>query len=183
MKIQEGTPIKGRIGTYTGRWFFPLNPKTEDVNALDICHSLSNQSRFTGHTLEFYSVAEHSCRVCDILPQEYKLWGLLHDATEAYLVDLPAPLKEMEILNIFKEIEDKIMKAICEKFNLEPKMPEIVHEADKILLYTEIRDLMMFESNQNGFKPLNDRIFPWSPAKAKSEMIYRMEKLGVKVTK
>lgn len=183
MKTKEGTPIKGRIGTFTGRWFFPLNPKSEDINALDICHSLSNQSRFTGHTREFYSVAEHSCRVHDILPKEYKLWGLLHDATEAYLVDLPAPLKEIEQLKIFKEIENKIMTVICEKFNLEPEMPEIVHEADKILLYTEIRDLMMFQSNQNGYKPLEEIIYPWNPIKAKSEMMYRMERLGIEVTK
>jgi len=181
MKTIEEKSIPGRISTYSGKWFYPLDPKPEDIDPIDICHALSNQCRFTGHTRSFYSVAEHSCRVHDILSPENRKWGLLHDATEAYLVDLPRPLKAMEELNIFSEVEDKIMKAICEKFNLNSKMPREVKAADNILLYTEIRDLMMFQPSYNGFQTLDQTIFPWSPAMAKLEMEYRMKMLGIEV--
>lgn len=131
------------IQTYTGVAFYPLDPKLDDINILDIAHALSNMCRFTGHTKQFYSVAEHSIRVMDILPNDLKLWGLLHDASEAYLVDLPRPLKRHSSLgSIYRSIEDNLMKSICEKFSLSPQMPKEVSIADNILLATEKRDLL-----------------------------------------
>lgn len=178
---------QGSIITYTGRLFWPLEPNIWDINALDICHALSNQCRFTGHTRDFYSVAEHSCRVHDILPPEHKLAGLLHDASEAYLMDLARPVKEQDSMCFFREAEDKIMEkvAVLYMFNF-PFSPEI-KTADKILLNTEYRDLMtkneLRKSDFNGVDPLSDRIIPWTPQRAKSEMMFRLEKLGVKVTR
>src|SRR5574342_1090607 len=98
--------LNGSIITYTGRLFWPLSPRLEDINILDICHALSNQTRFTGHTREFYSVAQHSCLVSDLLPEKFKLDGLLHDASEAYLMDLARPVKELEQMTFFREAED-----------------------------------------------------------------------------
>lgn len=179
--------LEGSIITYTGRLFWPLSPRLEDINLLDICHALSNQCRFTGHCREFYSVAEHSCRVHDILPQELKLAGLLHDASEAYLVDLARPVKTQEKMSFFVEAEDKVMEKIAEKYKFEfPFNPEI-KLADKILVNTEYRDLMhhneLRASDFNGVDPLPNRINSWSQVVAKSEMIYRLEKLGIEVKK
>src|SRR4051812_31750950 len=81
------------IQTYSGTEFWPLSPKAADVKLIDIAHALSNKCRFAGHCREFYSVAQHSVLVSRQLPDEFKLWGLLHDAGEAYFADIPNPIK------------------------------------------------------------------------------------------
>jgi len=177
--------LNGSIITYTGRLFWPLNPQLEDINVLDICHSLSQQGRFTGHTTEYYSVAQHSCLVHDILPGNLKLAGLLHDGSEAFLIDLARPVKEQVEMNFFREAEDKLMYYIAIKFGFSYPLDKQVKIADRILLNTEYRDLMtknkLRESDFNSDKPLEERIIPWSPPEAKYGMIHRLEKLGIEV--
>lgn len=85
--------MKPWIQTFTGKQFWPLTPKAEDVCIEDIAHALAFKCRFGGHCKTFYSVAEHSCRVAEILRPEHQLIGLLHDAAEAYLPDVAAPIK------------------------------------------------------------------------------------------
>ena len=179
--------VEKSIITYTGRLFWPLNPRVEDVNPIDICHALSHMCRFTGHTIEFYSVAEHSCRVHDILPKEHQLAGIIHDASEAYLMDLASPVKTQYEMNFFKEAEDHLMEIIAKKFGVEYPFDPAIKVADKILVNTEYRDLMMKHelknSEFNGYQPLPDRIHPWYSAKAKYGMIDRLRKLGVDLNK
>src|SRR5271165_7548492 len=81
------------IQTYTGRVMYPLDPRPEEINIIDIAHALSNLCRFTGHVRTFYSVAEHSVRVSQHCDPKDALWGLLHDASEAYLADMSRPMK------------------------------------------------------------------------------------------
>lgn len=69
--------------TYTGRTFYPFDPRPEDICIEDIAHSLSNMCRFCGHVREFYSVAEHSVRGASHLYGLNALQFLLHDAAEA----------------------------------------------------------------------------------------------------
>jgi 5'-deoxynucleotidase YfbR-like HD superfamily hydrolase len=133
------------IMTYTGVEFWPLDPRPEEIRIEDIAHSLSMQCRYSGHSKVFYSVAEHAIRVSELCPPEYAMWGLLHDAAEAYLVDLPRPLKRhSEIGRLYRESEDRLMMAICEKFGLDWQnpAPEPVERADKAMLYIESRCLM-----------------------------------------
>lgn len=133
----------GWIQTRTGRQFFPLNPKPEDVCLEDIAHPLAMQCRFTGHCKYHYSIAQHSVLVslhCD--PQD-ALWGLLHDASEAYLVDVPRPLKRIpEFAEVYLRAEKSLMDVICAHFGLPTTMPGSVHFADGAALATEKRDLM-----------------------------------------
>ena len=77
------------LQTYTGIQFWPLDPRPEEIDIQDIAHALSLLCRFNGHCQRFYSVAEHSVHVSTILAPEFGLWGLLHDAAEAYLSDIP----------------------------------------------------------------------------------------------
>lgn len=131
------------IQTYLGTVFYPLDPRQEEIDISDIAHALSNLCRFGGHCNQFYSVAEHSVRVALILPQEQRLWGLLHDASEAYLCDLPRPIKRFaEFGPLYREVEDNLQKIIFEKYGLIGKVPDSVKKADTDLLMTEKRDLM-----------------------------------------
>lgn len=175
--------LKGCINTYSGLWIRPLDPRPEEIDILDICHALSNQCRFTGHVSKFYSVAEHSCRVHDIVPDEFKLDAILHDASEYVLMDLARPVKEQDEMELFRKAEDKLMHLIAEKYGFRYPLPGEVKAADRILLITEVRDLMnphAFEAGDlNGYKPLSEQIRPWSPVEAKTAMIDRLIKLGV----
>ncbi|WP_180897149.1 phosphohydrolase [Martelella soudanensis] len=126
--------------TYTGRQFWPMDPRPEDVAIEDIAHALSHQCRYAGHCRRFYSVAEHSILVSSQLPPELRLWGLLHDASEAYLVDVPRPVKPY--LTGYREAEDRVMRAICERFDLPPEMPAAVKRVDNAILADEKAALM-----------------------------------------
>src|SRR5438128_5709421 len=98
--------------TYTGRRFYPLAPAIEDVDLRDIAHSLAHQCRYAGHVDRFYSVAEHCVLLSRAVPAEYALDALLHDAAEAYVVDVPRPLKRN--LAGYAEIEDRALSTILQ---------------------------------------------------------------------
>lgn len=126
--------------TYTGRAFWPLDPRAEELHPADIAHSLSQQCRFAGHCSSFYSVAQHSLIVASIAPYKYRLEALLHDAAEAYLVDLPRPVKRQ--VEGYAETEDRLSRVIADWAHAVYPWPAAVRMADEIALATEARDLM-----------------------------------------
>lgn len=156
------------ILTYTGRKFYPLSPDAADVYIEDIAHALSNQCRFTGHTREFMSVAQHSVIVANQLRGDstLALIGLLHDAPEAYLADVATPIKHA--LHGYEEIEAGLWCAIASRFDLPAHRLPDVKRADLRSLATERRDLMQYNADPwpilVGIKPLQPRITPL-PAK------------------
>ena len=81
------------IITYSGKKFYHLAPSAEMVDIVDIAHALSLTCRWTGHTRYHYSVAQHSWYFSYLVPKEFALSALLHDASEAYLGDMNRPLK------------------------------------------------------------------------------------------
>jgi hypothetical protein len=126
--------------TASGRAYWPADPSHEDVDINDIAHALSMLCRYGGHSRWFYSVAEHSVLVSRMVPPEWALHGLLHDATEAYLVDVPRPIKRH--LTNYKELEQRNWVAICDAFGMDPTMPDCVHDADSAILLAE-KDVLM----------------------------------------
>lgn len=126
--------------TATGSMFWPLDPRSEEIHILDIARSLSHQCRFAGHCNRFYSVAEHSVLVARALPPELALWGLLHDASEAYLVDIPRPVKRH--LPEYAAMEALVMRKVAERFHLSWPMPKEVKRVDNAILADEARQLM-----------------------------------------
>lgn len=147
------------IRTYTGKEFYPLDPDPEQIDIIDIAHALSNVCRYTGHLSSFYGVGDHSIYVSQISSVEGKetaLWGLLHDASEAYIADVARPVKHHPDFQFYRDAEDKLMKAVCIKFGLSEEMPAMVKEADNRMLVTEMRDLGM--PGQFPWESL-----PWSP--------------------
>ena len=138
------TPTRGGpyIQTYSGIAFYPLDPRPEEIFIEDIAHSLSNVCRFTGHCKHFYSVAQHSDLVSRLCAPEDALWGLLHDASEAYVADVARPLKHSHEWMPFREVERRVMLAVAERFGLPPREPDSVKRADSQALGIEARSLM-----------------------------------------
>lgn len=176
--------MNSEIETFSGNTFNPLAPFFANIRIEDIAHALAQQCRFSGHTRFHYSVAEHSVRVSELIGcKEYsrtlQLWGLLHDASEAYLVDLPSPIKkgdDSEIGNAYRKIEARLMTAICRRFSLPEKEPASVRIADAVILATEVRDLMHGDRpywKKIAAKPLSERIRPWSAGVAEFEFLRR----------
>jgi uncharacterized protein len=176
----ESTPPDNSwIQTYTGKKFFPLSPKIEDICIEDIAHSLSMLCRFTGHSNQFYSVAEHSILVSYLCDTKDALYGLLHDASEYALQDLPSPLKRSGKFEEYKKYESILQNMIFKKFNLLEEEPESVKRADQLLLATEGRDLMSPQHPEwkTKYEPLPFSIMCLSPAKAEQIFLRRFFEL------
>lgn len=162
---------------------FPLDPRPEEICIEDIAHALSNLCRFTGHTRTFYSVAEHSVRVSWACDLNSALWGLLHDASEAYLCDISSPMKRSsDFGQLYLRAEVKLMAAICQKYNLAESCPAVVKICDARMLVTERRDLMgecdrEWRAIDTAVKPYGGRIIPVSPETAEREFLTRFEQL------
>jgi len=125
--------------TFSGRQFWPMDPKPEDVCILDIANSLGKICRYNGHCKKFYSVAEHSYYVSKYVEPQNALWGLLHDASEAYMCDLIRPLKNEPFARSFRLFENKIIEVIAEAFELGSKMiPYEVKLVDNAILADEL---------------------------------------------
>ena len=126
------------ITTYTGKRFDLEHPTPEMIDIEDIAHALSNICRWTGHTLYHYSVAQHSVNVSLMFDQrDDALWGLLHDAPEAYLGDVSQPLKAL--LPYYRKLESNVMDVICEKFELPRTKPYPLAQIDERVLFEEAR--------------------------------------------
>lgn len=133
----EGLVAKqpGQIITWTGKRVNPMYLTPDDIDIVDIAHALARQCRYNGHTHGHLSVARHSLWVAGQLVRsghpELELWGLLHDATEAYIGDMVKPLKIAPEMEAFRRAEDNAEVVICRAFNLVWPMPAEVHEADR----------------------------------------------------
>ena len=141
--MSAGPPVPGPyIQTVSGRWVNPFDPDPEQLDAGDIARALANQCRFGGHCRVFYSVAQHSVIISRLVEErggdvEDAFAALMHDATEAYLGDMPHPLKHRSPLGAaFKDAEDHLEQALRERFSIKPDVPEI-KRADRALLATE----------------------------------------------
>lgn len=156
------------IETYTGRFFDVANPQAKDVCIDDIAHALGNLCRYGGHCKEFYSVAEHSRFTTTLAQIEttnirmHKLC-ILHDAAEAYLIDVPRPVKAQ--LPAYEAIEKKAMSAIYEHFSLTPPTDEekrFIKRMDNIALHTEAKHLMPSQGLNWGIPEQADTSFSFS---------------------
>lgn len=168
-----------RIGswmqTYTGRAVYPMDLRPDDICIEDIAHSLSMQCRYNGHCGRFYSVAEHSVLIARWLRAKHSdavaLEGLLHDATEAYLADVPRPVKPF--LHGYKEAEQRAWAVIAERYDVPVDMSPAVHDADNRILHDE-RQQNMARSEKDwelGGVRLGVTLQFWEPAHAKAEFL------------
>lgn len=183
VEVTDELLAKGAIRTYTGRAFEPLNPDPDAIVIEDIAHALANNCRFTGHVNWHYSVAQHCVYVSEIVPDEYALTGLLHDASEAYLSDVARPIKQQpEFGDVYLRYEAGIEEAIASRFGIVYPYPSEVKDADNALLVTEARDLMYGTKGWDPFlqtiEPLDLTIEKLTPDEAEARFLARYSELS-----
>lgn len=166
------------IETFTGKHFHFLDPTYDQIDIRDIAHSLAFTCRYTGHSRRFYSVAEHSVLVSYLAVEP--LAGLLHDASEAYITDIASPIKPH--LGNYKELEDKIMGKIAEKYGFQYPLDPDIKDCDSTQLKTEAKHLL-----KSGGIPWA-HLYPtkrphgitpncWSPEEAEKKFLERFEEV------
>lgn len=128
--------IVPEIQLIDGSMFNFIEPDPAAVTVENIAAALSKQCRFAGHVKRFYSVAEHYVRGSYLCADP--LAFLLHDASEAFVVDVPTPLKVL--LSGYAETEGRVQDVIMEKFDVELSQACVKH-TDLVMLATEKRDL------------------------------------------
>lgn len=134
--------------TYSGLHVEIDNPRVELITLRDIAHALAMQCRFNGQCREFYSVAQHSVLVADLVADfvggdgKMQLAALLHDAAEAYLGDAITPLKA--IAPEYRKLEDKWLVAIYNRFGIPTgyRDNKAIKHADLAALMIERRELL-----------------------------------------
>jgi hypothetical protein len=166
----------------------PFDPDPEQLNAGDIARALANQCRFGGHSRVFYSVAQHSVIVSELVEErggdaEDAFAALMHDATEAYLGDMPHPLKHRSALGAaFKDAEDHLERVISDRFRIKPDVPEI-KRVDRSLLATERRAFSAEDwhwPELEGVEPLDMELTAWPPDEAAEAFARRYAELDAR---
>ncbi len=166
-----------KITTYpTGAAVDPLNPQHEDPDYRDIAWALSNQCRYNGHCRYFYSVAQHTLVVSDLVEKHYgshgvvddpempstttmALWALLHDTSETYLGDCVRPMKVED--PYYRAAERRWDEVVRRRWALpaqsHPHFDELkwyIKANDRLALIAEMRVLK--KCRGRGYLPLED---------------------------
>lgn len=169
--------------TWQGNFFHPEHISELDVDILDIAHALSGTNRYCGHLNHFYSVAQHSVIVANLVGfwgahtheifgnelRELKLSALLHDASEAYMPDMPSPVKAL--LPDFKALELEVEKHIFKEFDLPFPLHPLIKKVDTNIRGSEVASM----SNWVGMTKIDDlykvAIEPLSSKDAEEEFL------------
>jgi uncharacterized protein len=183
---RTGPPAPGPyLQTVSGRWVNPFDPDPSQLDPDDIARALANQCRFGGHCRIFYSVAQHCVIVSELIEErggdaEDAMAALMHDAAEAYLGDMPHPLKHRSTLGLeFQTAERRLEEVIHDRFSIRADAPEI-KAIDRALLATERR---AFSAERwdwpelDGVEPLDLELTAWTPDEAATAFERRFAEL------
>lgn len=140
------------IRTYTGKDFYSLEPDMDSIDIYDIAHALSMLCRGNGQLKNFFSVGQHCVNCCiEAQARGYSdrliLACLLHDASEAYMSDVPRPLKNF--MPEYREAEDKLIESVYTKYLGSPLTDEemsLVKQIDDDMLYFDLKNLLNFDN-------------------------------------
>ena len=174
--------MKDYIETFTGLQANPVNLNSDDICIEDIAHSLSLICRYNGHCREFFSVAQHCVMVADCTHSfGVGKVALLHDSGEAYLSDVPSPLKRL--LTNYEEIEAGVLEVVYQKFlGRSPTQYEwdIVKGIDDSIWMTEVFNL--FDDWRNWEFDESEHLFKidiWDSATAEKEFLAAAKRLDI----
>lgn len=169
--------------TFTGRKFWPLDPRADEITIEDVAHGLAMTCRYGGHSRRFYSVAEHCVLVSFHVPAQFALHGLLHDSAEAYIGDMIRPLKHQPQMQEFRNAEAAIELAVAEAFALDWTVAACtaVKEIDDRILVDEIGALMAdppaYWERHAAVEPVGAQIVGWGPGVAEVAFLERYREL------
>jgi uncharacterized protein len=186
MAADPAPPAPGPyLQTVSGRFVNPFEPDPEQLDPGDIACALANLCRFGGHCRPFYSVAQHSLIVSGLVEErggdaEDVFAALMHDAAEAYLGDMPHPIKHRSPLGAaFKAAEEHLEHAIRARFGIRAGVPAI-KRADRALLATERRAFSAETwhwPELDGIEALDLELEAWAPAEAERVFADRFAEL------
>lgn len=170
------------IMTQSGRVFWPIDARPDDIDLEDIAHGLSHVCRYVGQTRKFYSVAQHAVMGSLALDHDPDLAFkfLHHDDTEAYLVDVPTPLKRAPGMEQYLVYEQALMEVIWTHFGIDPADIEQTREMDLLMLHTEMRDIMPAVSvkpDRYEIGMLLRKVYRWPSWLAKKLYLWRHKQL------
>jgi len=189
LKLPTDTAYKAAsfIETYTGRPFWPLHPTVDGLSIIDIAHALSNQCRYSGHVAWFYPTGQHCCLLADYcIEQGYgplvALQLLMHDGAEAYLVDVPRPVKQyMPQYRLWDHAVNTCIREWMGWSNI--PIPAVQDDLDSRIIVDERAALMCRSGNDWGHRlePLGVKIERWTPEKTEKEFLLRYAALSHEV--
>ncbi|AGO47839.1 putative hydrolase [Cellulophaga phage phi46:1] len=123
------------IRTRSGKHLNLLDPQPEQIDISDIAYGLSNIPRFAGQPMTVRTVAQHVISCAANVEEGFELEALLHDATEAYIGDMPSPLKKL--CPDYKIVEKRLHSVIAKKFGIPEEMSPEVKAVDLLMLEME----------------------------------------------
>lgn len=171
--------VRPFIRTFSGKVMYFDDPGPS-IAIEDIANGLANNCRWSGQCKGFYSIAQHSVLVSKVIAPNYALYGLLHDASEAYTGDVSHPLKKM-IGDLFRPIENKIEAAVWKRYGLEQPnqvVQEHIKDADMSVALAEARVLMDMEMTYKNVRPAKvDLTHQWDHRDAKIMFMNRFQEL------
>lgn len=170
------------IESFSGRRIYYEDPDPDSICIEDIAHSLSMQCRYNGHCIRFASVAEHCVILCEAFG-----WGnedayalLMHDASEAYLSDLPRPIKYT--LDSYLALEAKFDAIIAKKFGVVNANSPVVSNWDRRIVLDERAQNMSRSGNDwnlpGDLTPLGVKLHFWTPGEAEGRFLQNFHRLG-----
>lgn len=145
---------------------------------VDIAYNLSHLNRYTGSAGQ-YSVAQHSVLVARNVREGLRLDALLHDAPEAYLGDVAAPLKAI-IGREYRILETKYHNIIDRHYHVQTRHADI-KVADMRMLATELFNFAPHRDNPVDYEPFDMLIEDWTPERAQEEFLQMFYSLGGRV--
>lgn len=171
---------KAYIQTCKGRKFYPLVP-VPDFDIDEIARGLAAQTRWRGqfkNGIDFYGVAQHSVLVSRLCSPRAKFWGLMHDAPEWLIGDMPSPIKGF--FPDFEAMDERLSSQIIAHFGIpyDAEIAEEVHRIDKFVAQREADALLTDPSIVNGRDkvvalpgPAKLKIRPWSIGYARAAFL------------
>ena len=163
----------------SGSFYSYEKPESNDFTIEDVALSLSHICRYGGQVKKFYSVAQHAVHVSyAVQDKRYQLDALCHDNVEAFMCDIPTPLKRM--LPDYKALEGIHEAEMFGRLGLTYPMHASVHQADAAVLAAEVRDLKPTNKHWDFLKevvPYEGHITPWTSEKARRMFLLRYYEL------
>lgn len=173
--------------TFTGRVFYPWDPRPEDFCIEDIAHHLSHVScRYGGACRRFYSVAEHSVLISCLAPDPWKLEALLHDVGEMISGDLVQQIKHARGMTAFRRLDKRTTAAAFKWAGVKPTRASTaaIKELDNRIVRDEIRALLkgweIYIKHRPGIaelRPTGALVVGLQPERAEQLFLARFESL------